>query len=100
VCPSTTIMNKGVKMAAIQPMQIAPDWRRCTRCRRRTRRRAPQPGPPPAAAAPGAPGQADPVVVHAARADPVAAHLVRAHPRVVVVVCNVAVDDDPDIDLT
>jgi len=60
VCPSTTIMNKGVKMAAIQPMQIAAGLAEMYKVPEANKAPAPQPGPPPGAAAPGAAGRGGP----------------------------------------
>ena len=60
VCPSTTIMNKGVKMAAIQPMQIAAGLAEMYKVPEANKAPAPQMGPPPGAAAPGAAGRGGP----------------------------------------
>jgi len=57
VCPSTTIMNKGVRMAAIQPAQIAAGLAEMYKVPEANKVLPPPPGPPPGAAAPGAPGQ-------------------------------------------
>ena len=60
VCPSTTIMNKGVKMAAIQPARIAEGLYAMYKVPEANKAPAPQMGPPPGAAAPGGPGRGGP----------------------------------------
>ena len=60
VCPSTTLLNKGVKMAAIQPVQIAAGLAAMYKVPERNKVLPAPPGPPPGAQAPGAPGRGAP----------------------------------------
>ena len=60
VCPSTTIMNKGVKMAAIQPVQIAAGLAEMYKVPEANKVLPQPPGPPPGAPPPGAPGRGAP----------------------------------------
>jgi Fe-S-cluster-containing hydrogenase component 2 len=58
VCPSATIMIKGVKMAAIQPVQIAAGLAEAYKVPEANKVLPQPPGPPPAPA--GAPGRGAP----------------------------------------
>ena len=57
VCPSQTLTLKGIKMAAIQPAQIAEGLYAAYKVPEANKVLPAPPGPPPGAQAPGAPGR-------------------------------------------